>query len=121
MQDKIKEKLEKLRVDGESATARAETAEASVKALEADVTEKENTIQQLNNRVSLLQMDLERQEKRVEEVRVRYPPRPCQRTHTHIHMHMPTPAHNFFFPIDAFLRSRSAQTPVTQTRSNWKH
>lgn len=66
--DKIKEKLERLRVEGETANARAEKAEAEVKTLKEELTHKENAESQLKNKVSLLQMDLERQEKRVEEV-----------------------------------------------------
>ncbi|KAJ3406478.1 hypothetical protein HDV05_005971 [Chytridiales sp. JEL 0842] len=64
-------KLEKLRIDSESANARAEKAEAEVKELKAELAKKETEVQNLNNKVSLLQMDLERAEKRVEEVKLK--------------------------------------------------
>ncbi|KAJ3245382.1 phosphatidyl inositol kinase [Chytriomyces hyalinus] len=64
-------KLEKLRVESESNHSRAERAEAEVKELKAEVAKKETDIQNLNNKIKLLQMDLERTEKRVEEVKVK--------------------------------------------------
>jgi predicted nuclease with TOPRIM domain len=72
LKDRIKEKLEKLRLGEETANARAIKAEAEVTSLNEDLMQKENSEASLNNRVSLLQMDLERQEKRVEEMREKY-------------------------------------------------
>ena len=66
--DKIKEKLERLRIDSETATVRAEAAENRVRELESELTDKETAESQLKNKVALLQMDMERQEKRVGEV-----------------------------------------------------
>jgi tropomyosin len=52
--------LEKLRIDGEEANARAEKAEALVKTLNDAQVKHENTIQTLNNKLKLLQADLDR-------------------------------------------------------------
>jgi tropomyosin len=67
--DKIKEKLEKLRIESDQNLARAEKAEAEVKTLHDTLSKNEVTIQSLNNKISNLQVDLERTEKRAEEVR----------------------------------------------------
>ncbi|KAJ3060543.1 hypothetical protein HDU98_003502 [Podochytrium sp. JEL0797] len=69
--DKIKEKLEKLRIESEGNHSRAERAEQEVKDLKAEVARKETDVQNLNNKIKLLQMDLERTEKRVEEVKLK--------------------------------------------------
>jgi tropomyosin len=60
--------LEKLRIDSEASNARAEKAEAEVRELKAELAKKDTDVQNLNNKVTLLQMDLDRTEKRVEEV-----------------------------------------------------
>ncbi|KAI8612521.1 hypothetical protein BC830DRAFT_1055508, partial [Chytriomyces sp. MP71] len=65
------QKLEKLRIESEANLARADRAEAEVKELKAEVAKKETDIQNLNNKIKLLQMDLERTEKRVEEVKIK--------------------------------------------------
>ncbi|KAI9352916.1 tropomyosin like-domain-containing protein [Obelidium mucronatum] len=64
-------KLEKLRIESEGNLARADKAEAEVRELKAEVARKETDVQNLNNKIKLLQMDLERTEKRVEEVKVK--------------------------------------------------
>ncbi|KAH6585078.1 hypothetical protein BASA60_000673 [Batrachochytrium salamandrivorans] len=56
--DKIKEKLEKLRIDADSNLARAEKAEAEVKELKNELAKRETEVQNLQNKISLLQMDL---------------------------------------------------------------
>ncbi|KAJ3262017.1 hypothetical protein HK103_003860 [Boothiomyces macroporosus] len=65
--DKIKEKLEKLRIESDANLARAEKAETEVKALKETISKQESSIQTLNNKVSLLAGDLERAEKRADE------------------------------------------------------
>ncbi|KAJ1327260.1 hypothetical protein BSLG_010602 [Batrachochytrium salamandrivorans] len=65
--DKIKEKLEKLRIDADSNLARAEKAEAEVKELKNSLLS-ETEVQNLQNKISLLQMDLDRAEKRADDV-----------------------------------------------------
>ncbi|KAJ3326256.1 hypothetical protein HDV06_000132 [Boothiomyces sp. JEL0866] len=65
--DKIKEKLEKLRIESDTNLARAEKAEAEVKSLKETISKQESSIQTLNNKVSLLAGDLERAEKRADE------------------------------------------------------
>lgn len=66
--DKIKEKLEKLRIEAETNLARAEKAEAEKASLKEALGKQETIVQTLNNKVSLLSADLERTEKRVDEV-----------------------------------------------------
>jgi ribosomal protein S2 len=61
--------LEKLRVESETQTSRAEKAEAEVKELKAILEKKDGDIQNLNNKVTLLTMDLDKAEKRAEEVK----------------------------------------------------
>ncbi|KAJ3179344.1 hypothetical protein HDU87_002953 [Geranomyces variabilis] len=69
--DKIKEKLEKLRIESETHHGRAEKAEAEVKELKAELAKRETDVQSLNNKVTLLQENLDRTEKRVEEVKLK--------------------------------------------------
>ena len=66
--DKIKEKLEKLRVEADDNLKRAEKAESEQKALKESLSKQETLAQTLNNKVSLLTEELERSEKRVDEV-----------------------------------------------------
>ena len=63
-----KQKLEKLRIESETHAGRAEKAETEVKQLKDELAKKDTEVQNLNNKVTLLQMDLDRSEKRVEEV-----------------------------------------------------
>ncbi|KAJ3272981.1 hypothetical protein HDV01_004887 [Terramyces sp. JEL0728] len=65
--DKIKEKLEKLRIESDTNLARAEKAEGEVKSLKETISKQESSVQTLNNKVSLLAGDLERAEKRADE------------------------------------------------------
>ena len=60
--------MEKLRVEGESHLARAEKAEQEVKELKAELAKKETETQSLNNKITLLQQDLDRTERRIDEV-----------------------------------------------------
>jgi tropomyosin len=60
--------LEKLRIEADSNLSRAEAAEQEVKAITDQLTKKDTMIQDLNNKIKLLQDDLERTEKRVNEV-----------------------------------------------------
>ncbi|KAJ3107517.1 hypothetical protein HDU96_007861 [Phlyctochytrium bullatum] len=64
-------KLEKLRIESESNNNRAEKAEGEVKELKAELAKKDTEVQNLKNRITLLEMDLERAEKRVEEVKLK--------------------------------------------------
>jgi predicted nuclease with TOPRIM domain len=66
----IKKKLEKLRIEADTHLARAEKAESQVKDLENSVTKLETENHNLGNKVTLLQGDVERAEKRVEEVHI---------------------------------------------------
>lgn len=66
--DKIKEKLEKLRVESDENLKRAEKAESEQKSLKEAVSKQESLVQTLNNKVSLLTEELERSEKRADEV-----------------------------------------------------
>ncbi|KAI8854600.1 hypothetical protein BC829DRAFT_380332 [Chytridium lagenaria] len=66
--DKIKEKLEKLRIESDANNSRAERAENEVKELKAELAKRDTEVQNMKNKVTLLEMDLERTEKRVEEV-----------------------------------------------------
>jgi predicted nucleic acid-binding Zn-ribbon protein len=59
--------LEKLRIESEEATTRAEKAEADVKSLNEQLAKQETNVQNLNNKVKLLQGDLERSEQRAEQ------------------------------------------------------
>lgn len=63
--------MEKLRIESDANMARAEKAETEVKALKETISKQESSIQTLNNKVSLLAGDLERAEKRADEVRMR--------------------------------------------------
>lgn len=65
--DKIKEKLDKLRIESDSNLSRAEKAEADVKQLKESLSRQETLVQTLNNKVSLISDELERAEKRAEE------------------------------------------------------
>ena len=60
--------MEKVRVEADNAIARAEKAEAKVKELEAQIQNLDTENQSLSNKISLLTSDIERAEKRVEEV-----------------------------------------------------
>ncbi len=66
----LKQKLEKLRIEAEANLARAEKAEGEVKTLNDTLQKNEVSIQSLNNKISNLSVDLERSEKRAEEVRL---------------------------------------------------
>ncbi|KAJ3216306.1 hypothetical protein HDU67_009657 [Dinochytrium kinnereticum] len=65
--DKIKE----LRIESDASNSRAEKAEGEVKDLKAQLAKSETEVQNLKNKITLLEMDLERTEKRVEEVKLR--------------------------------------------------
>lgn len=65
------QKLEKLRIESESNNSRAEKAEQEVKELKAELAKKDVEVQNLNNKVILLQEALERSEKRIEEVKLK--------------------------------------------------
>ncbi|KAJ3189666.1 hypothetical protein HK101_008803, partial [Irineochytrium annulatum] len=67
----ITQKLEKLRIESDSNNQRAEKAEGEVKELKAELARRETEVQNLNNKITLLQMDLERTEKRVDEIKLR--------------------------------------------------
>ncbi|KAI8803802.1 tropomyosin [Cladochytrium replicatum] len=69
--DKIKEKLEKLRIESDTHLARADKAEQESKQLKAELQKRDNDVQNLTNKVTLLQQDLERAEKRIDEVKLR--------------------------------------------------
>ncbi|KND01877.1 uncharacterized protein SPPG_03666 [Spizellomyces punctatus DAOM BR117] len=69
--DKIKEKLEKLRIESESHQSRAEKAEEEAKQLKEQLAKRETEVQSLNNKITLLQENLDRTEKRVEEVKLK--------------------------------------------------
>jgi tropomyosin, fungi type len=60
--------LEKLRIESDQNLVRAEKAEGEVKTLHETLSKNEVAIQSLNNKLSNLQLELERSEKRAEEV-----------------------------------------------------
>jgi predicted nuclease with TOPRIM domain len=61
-------KLEKLRIEADTNLSRAEKAEGQVKDLQDQVNKLETETHNLGNKVTLLQGDVDRAEKRVEEV-----------------------------------------------------
>lgn len=65
--DLFKKKLEKLRLDADASTTRAEKAEVELKEARDHVSKRDTEILNLTNKVTLLTEDLQRQEKRVEE------------------------------------------------------
>ncbi|KAJ1546530.1 hypothetical protein HK096_004966 [Nowakowskiella sp. JEL0078] len=71
--DKIKEiiRIEKLRIESETNLARAEKADDDVKELKAELQKRENEVQSLNNKITLLSLDLERAESRIAEVKIK--------------------------------------------------
>jgi hypothetical protein len=69
--DKIKEKLERLRIEADGHISRGDLAEAAVKLHQAQLTKCENTIKTLNNKVLLLQADVDRAMHRADGVRLR--------------------------------------------------
>ncbi|KAJ3102926.1 hypothetical protein HDU96_009460 [Phlyctochytrium bullatum] len=69
--DKIKEKLDKLRIESEGNAARADKAEADVRELKAELAKSETETQNLKNKIVLLEEELSRAERRVEEVKLR--------------------------------------------------
>ncbi|KAI8616482.1 hypothetical protein BC830DRAFT_197006 [Chytriomyces sp. MP71] len=85
--DKIKEKLEKLRVESEANNARAETAEAEVRELKAALAKTETETQGLQNKISLLTSDLERAEKRASEASEQLSCAGCANTQFKDHSH----------------------------------
>ena len=60
--------MEKVRIEADNAIARAERAEAQVKDLESQILKLDTGNQSLSNKIALLTSDIERAEKRVEEV-----------------------------------------------------
>lgn len=66
--DKIKEKLDKLRIEADGNLARAEKSETDLKDVRVQLASQETHINNLNNKVTLLTQDLERQEKRFDDV-----------------------------------------------------
>ncbi|KAL2916428.1 tropomyosin-2 [Polyrhizophydium stewartii] len=60
-------KLEKLRVESDSNLSRAEKAEAEVKELKNELAKRETDVHNHLNKIQLLQMDLERAEKRADD------------------------------------------------------
>ncbi|KAJ2968525.1 hypothetical protein NUW54_g13190 [Trametes sanguinea] len=67
--EKIKERLQSLRAEADSAIARAEEAEAKNKKYEQLLLEKEQEIASLNHKVSVLDADLEKAESKVAELK----------------------------------------------------
>ncbi|KAJ1559414.1 hypothetical protein HK096_000632 [Nowakowskiella sp. JEL0078] len=69
--DKIKERIEKLRIESETNLSRAEKSDNEVKELKAELQKRENEVQSLNNKITLLSLDLERAESRIAEVKIK--------------------------------------------------
>ncbi|KAJ3344340.1 hypothetical protein HDU93_000130 [Gonapodya sp. JEL0774] len=67
--DKIKEKLEKLRIESEATNARANKAEDMVKMLNDELGKKEVEINGLKNKISLLETEIQRAEKRIDDLK----------------------------------------------------
>ncbi|KAJ1553826.1 hypothetical protein HK405_006787 [Cladochytrium tenue] len=65
--DRIKEKLEKLRIESETSLVRAEKAEAWVKELQQELARRDTEAQNTANKITLLSMDLDRNTKRADE------------------------------------------------------
>ncbi|KAJ1502043.1 hypothetical protein HMI54_009384 [Coelomomyces lativittatus] len=68
--DKVKEKVNALRTEADDANRRAEDAEMHLKKSKELLAMKENEVNTLNNKIALLQLDLERAEKRIDQVKV---------------------------------------------------
>jgi len=68
--DKIKEKLNALRDENEKARARADDAEALAASLKEELSKKDQEIFTLNNKISNLEMDISRADKRNEELTI---------------------------------------------------
>ncbi|KAJ3109391.1 Guanine nucleotide-binding-like protein 1 [Phlyctochytrium planicorne] len=66
--DKIKEKLEKLRIESDGNLTRAQKAETEVKDLKAELAKRETEAQNNKNRITLLEMDADRNEKKIAEL-----------------------------------------------------
>lgn len=62
--------MEKLRIEADTAATRAAQAEDQVKALNNELGSKDTEISGLKNKIALLEADIQRSEKRVEEVRI---------------------------------------------------
>ncbi len=60
--------MDKVRIEADNAIERAEKAEKHVKDLESQILVLDNENQSLSNKIALLTSDIERAEKRVEEV-----------------------------------------------------
>ena len=58
-------------MESESSSARADKAEGDVKQLQTELSRRENEVLTLTNKVTLLQEELQRQEKRIEEAKIR--------------------------------------------------
>jgi tropomyosin len=65
--DKIKEKMNSLRIEADTNLSRAEQAEQQIAEIKKELDKKEQLVNQLNNKVVLLQGDLERAENRAQE------------------------------------------------------
>ncbi|KAJ3156129.1 hypothetical protein HDU86_004097 [Geranomyces michiganensis] len=66
--DKIKEKLEKLRIEADEAKSRAAKHESDVRELQQALSQREVEVQGLNNRLRLVEEANERNEKRVADL-----------------------------------------------------
>jgi tropomyosin len=58
-------------LESEGASSRADKAEAEVKHLQTELSRRENEVLNLTNKCTLMQEDLQRQEKRIDEAKIR--------------------------------------------------
>ncbi|PVU90936.1 hypothetical protein BB559_003475 [Furculomyces boomerangus] len=67
--DKLKDKINSIRLEAEAASARADAAEMALKQLNDQQTEREHEINSLTNRVSMLEEELERKDAKIAETK----------------------------------------------------
>ncbi|KAJ3339805.1 hypothetical protein HDU93_007804 [Gonapodya sp. JEL0774] len=67
--DKIRKRIDELRIECDAANARAQKAEDQVKNLDADLGKKDVEVNGLKNKIALLETEIQRSERRIEEMK----------------------------------------------------
>ncbi|PVV01274.1 hypothetical protein BB560_004313 [Smittium megazygosporum] len=67
--DKLKDKINSIRLEAEAASARADAAEAALKQLNDQQVEREQEIISLQNRIAMLEEEIERKDERIVEIK----------------------------------------------------
>ncbi|CAB4421928.1 unnamed protein product [Rhizophagus irregularis] len=67
--DKFKEKINSLRAEADASVLRAENAEAELKKAKEDIIVKEQEIISLTNKISLLEAEVERADKKISDLK----------------------------------------------------